>query len=235
MTREGMVIPLSALSSEVQRALRQAGPGVFVAADLANLTLPDPGQSWDNLLASAGQGFADAVPGGYLMGQSELAWQDGNYFTSGLLFVGALADAWMGLVTGGESSALLNTMRRTVFGVRGLLTTGSRALTPYFPAANGFLGPSLQTTLKAGTLIDRYGGTAASRFFSPAGTPLGARALPPGTAAQGLRSFEVIKALEVEAGTVAPAYGQMGLGVQYRTSHTLDDLIEQGYLREISP
>jgi len=116
---------------------------------------------------------------------------------------------------------------------RGVVAAESRALVPYFPVANGFLGATSRTTLQVGTVIDRYGGTAVSRFFSPAGTPMVARALPPETAAQSLRSFEVIKALDVEAGTVAPAFGQLGLGTQYRTSLTLSELIEQGFVREI--
>jgi RHS repeat-associated protein len=109
----------------------------------------------------------------------------------------------------------------------------SRALAPYFPTANGFIGATSQTTLQAGQVIDRYGGSAASRFFSPAGTPAAARALPPGTAAQGLRSFEVLKPFGVEAGQVAPAFNQIGLGMQYRSSMTLGELIDGGYLREI--
>lgn len=78
---------------------------------LGTLSLPDPGQSWDALLGDLGQGFLDAVPGGYYMGESQLAWQGGNYFSSGLLFVGALAEALMSAATGGETTGLLNTMR----------------------------------------------------------------------------------------------------------------------------
>jgi len=68
-----------------------------------------------------------------------------------------------------------------------------------------------------GDKIDRFGGSDYSRFFSPEGTPAVARSLPAGSAQQPLRSFEVLKPFEVEAGTVAPAFGQPGLGTQFRT------------------
>jgi len=84
-----------------------------------------------------------------------------------------------------------------------------------------------------GERINRYGGTDRSRYFSPAGTPKGARALPPETANQPLRTFEVMKPFEVEAGTVAPAHGELGLGTQYRTPVRLEILLKRGIIREI--
>jgi hypothetical protein len=107
-----------------------------------------------------------------------------------------------------------------------------RAIVPFYPAANGFLGATSQTVLKQGQIIDRVGGSAISRFFSPAGTPLAARALPPGTAGP-LQAFEVLKPFTVEAGTVAPAFGQLGMGTQFRSATTLGELIEQGFLRAV--
>jgi len=58
-------------------------------------------------------------------------------------------------------------------------------------------------------------GNSASRFFSSTGTPADAHALPLGTSNLPLRVFEVVKPLEMETGTVAPWYGQLGLGTQY--------------------
>jgi hypothetical protein len=106
---------------------------------------------------------------------------------------------------------------------------------PYYPANQGFLGTPARLVLQSGQIIDRYGGTPVSRFFSPAGTPPEARALPPETTTEPLRTFEVLKPIDVEAGTVAPAFGQPGLGVQYRTELPLGELLEQGYVREIGP
>jgi len=104
-----------------------------------------------------------------------------------------------------------------------------------FPPNEGFLGEITVLMLQPGQKIDRYGGTPVSRFFSPQGTPLEARSLPPETAKQILRTFEVVKEFEVNAGTVAPYYGQPGLGTQYRASLPLGELLDQGYVLEILP
>jgi RHS repeat-associated protein len=134
-------------------------------------------------------------------------------------------------------------MGGAVLGLRGLplplgatcgpAVGGSTALVPYWPANNGFLGPTTSAPLDAGMTIDRFGGSAFSRFFSPSGTPLAARALPPETAAMALRTFRVIEPMTVESGTVAPAFGQLGLGVQFRTSLTLGEMLDQGILEEV--
>lgn len=122
----------------------------------------------------------------------------------------------------------------------GTCPTGARrgsgtAIQPFYPPSNGSLGETTRRFLYAGERIDRYGGSGFSRFFSPAGTPAGARALPPGTAGQPLRTFEVVKPFEVEAGTVAPAFGELGLGTQFRTPVQLETLLKRGILREVTP
>jgi Tuberculosis necrotizing toxin len=106
------------------------------------------------------------------------------------------------------------------------------AIVPYYPANNGFLGAATDTVLEQGQLIDRVGGSEFSRFFSPVGTPLEARPLPPGTIGD-LRTFEVLEPFGVQAGTVAPAFGQIGLGTQFRSYLTLGELIEGGFLKEV--
>jgi hypothetical protein len=95
------------------------------------------------------------------------------------------------------------------------------------------LGSSGRKHLLRDERIDRYGGSDFSRFFSPAGTPRAARALPPGTADQPLRTFEVVKPFEVQAGTVAPAFGEIGLGTQYKTPVRLEVLLKRGIIREV--
>ncbi len=84
-------------------------------------------------------------------------------------------------------------------------------------------------------MIDRYGGSDFSRFFSPTDVSANARALPPGTASQPLRTFEVLKPFEVEMGTVSPAFGEIGLGTQYRTPVPLKTLIDKEVIREVNP
>jgi len=87
----------------------------------------------------------------------------------------------------------------------GLVAAKGKELVPFFPANNGFIGQTENLVLKPGQIIDRFGGSAFSRFFSPQGVPGPMRALPPGTADQPLRNFEVLKPFTVEAGKIAPA------------------------------
>jgi RHS repeat-associated protein len=108
------------------------------------------------------------------------------------------------------------------------------AIQRYFPPNNGFFGEPQRQFLMKGERIDRYGGNDMSRFFSPIDTPMSARSLPPNQMAQMLRTFEVVKPFEVQAGTVAPAFGQMGFGTQYRTPVPLKTLLDRGIIREIA-
>jgi hypothetical protein len=80
--------------------------------------------------------------------------------------------------------------------------------------------------------IDRYG-PHSGKFASPEGTPAAARSLPPGRASEPIRSFEVLKPLEVKEGLAAPAFGQPGMGTQYKLPDTVENLIRDGYLREV--
>jgi hypothetical protein len=105
----------------------------------------------------------------------------------------------------------------------------------FYPGNNGFAGTTKRIFLMPGQVIDRYGGSNYSRFFSPAGTAEAARALPPGTAGQPLRTFVVVKPLEVEAGVVAPWFYQLGGGVQYVTPVKLETLLNRGIIKEVIP
>ena len=98
---------------------------------------------------------------------------------------------------------------------------------------DGFLGNyRAAESLQPGTIIDRYGGETG-RFFSPAGTSFEARALPAGSGP--LNTYEVLKPLDVQAGIVAPAFGQPGLGIQYMAPQTVADLIEGGFIKPVTP
>ena len=114
-------------------------------------------------------------------------------------------------------------------------STATTSVAPFYPPKQGFTGETTSRFLYTGERIDRYGGSASSRFLSPASTPLEARALPPGTAALPLRSFEVVKPFQVESGIVAPYFEDIGLGTQYRTPITLDILLKKGILKEVTP
>ena len=191
-------------------------PGVGAVADLVNAGI------------SAGRGdfvgaafnSASAMPG------------LGDAFAAGKIATAAVGVAVAKSASHAVSSTAATAAKVEVAAARGTPTT---AIQPYFPANNGFLGATERQFLMPGQVIDRYGGTASSRFFSPAGTSEAARALPAGSAGQPIRTFEVMKPFEVDAGTVAPAFVQPGLGTQFRTPVQLDILLKRGILQETTP
>ena len=75
-------------------------------------------------------------------------------------------------------------------------------------------------------------GSAQGRFFSPVGTPLEMKALPPG-GSDIRRVFEILKPLETEVGYTAPAFGKAGWGIQFRTPRSAAELLKRGFIREI--
>lgn len=109
-------------------------------------------------------------------------------------------------------------------------TAAGNEITTYYPPNDGFFGEPTSQTLEAGTRIDRYGGEGG-RFVSPEGTSEAMRALPPGATARPYNLYEVVNPIEVRAGTIAPAFGQLGLGTQYVLPDSVGNLIENGYLK----
>lgn len=106
-------------------------------------------------------------------------------------------------------------------------------LVPYYPANNGAVpGTEKKIYLMAGDKIDRFGGKKG-KFFSPTGTPMEMRALPYDADLSQYRQFEVVKPFEVEASTIAPAFGNMGLGTQYRSSVSVDVLLKKGIIKQV--
>ena len=114
------------------------------------------------------------------------------------------------------------------------LSSEVTSLTKFYPENAGFAGATERTFLMPGQTIDRYGGSGYSRFFSPQGTPGWARSLAPGTAGQSLRTFEVVKPFEVQSGTVAPWFNQLGGGLQYVTPVRLEILLKRGFIKEVT-
>jgi RHS repeat-associated protein len=107
------------------------------------------------------------------------------------------------------------------------------ALVPYYPANDGFLSTTF-TELKPGMLIDRYGRITGS-FASPVGTPLEMRALPYNSVKTPYGIYEVVKPVKVLAGPATPAFGQIGMGTQYKFFLPIEDLIDAGILRKVGP
>jgi hypothetical protein len=87
--------------------------------------------------------------------------------------------------------------------------------------------------LEPGARIDRFG-PGFGRFASPPGTSFPDRALPPESLNAGYHTYEVIRPLPTWQGSIAPAMGQQGGGIQYYLPSPVVDLINAGYLREVS-
>ena len=88
---------------------------------------------------------------------------------------------------------------------------------PIWPPNRGFDGNPTKVILEPGTLIDRYGYDGGT-FVSPKGTSYTERALPIGTDQKPYTVFEVVKPIEVQAGKIAPWFGEKGGGIQYEFS-----------------
>ena len=102
-----------------------------------------------------------------------------------------------------------------------------------YPSNFGFQGKAVPTTLKAGTVIDRYG-SLNGKFSSPVGTTFEQRSLSATMKSAQYRKFEVIKPLNVMSGKVAPWYGKSnGGGTQYMSTMSFKELIRKGYIREV--
>ena len=101
-----------------------------------------------------------------------------------------------------------------------------------YPPDNGYViapdGKPVETTqtLATGTDIDRYGSEYGS-FLAPEGLPYSARSIPPSSldsnpaATCNYHDYRVQKPFKVDAGPIAPWFGQPGYGWQYQLDGTL--------------
>ena len=101
-----------------------------------------------------------------------------------------------------------------------------------YPPDNGYVvapdGKPIEITqsLTPGTDIDRYGSEYGS-FLAPEGLSYASRSIPPssldGTPAAGCNyhDYRVVKAFTVDAGPIAPWFGQPGYGWQYQLNGAL--------------
>ena len=88
-------------------------------------------------------------------------------------------------------------------------------------------------TLDTGVLIDRYGGPGGD-FTAPKGTPYKMRSLPYYKNQNVYHIYRVIKPIEnVEAGRIAPAFGEPGGGTQYKLPAPIEKLLDE-YLEEVT-
>jgi hypothetical protein len=124
----------------------------------------------------------------------------------------------------------------------GKTTTGTTIQT-YWPPNGGFLGTPVPQTLGAGYQFSRYGGffndagtfQDFGSFVAPAHVPYGMRALPPGSNLRPLTTYEVVRPIPgVPSGRAAPAFGEIGLGTQHQLPLTIQDYLDQGYIKIIN-
>ncbi|MGV7963179.1 TNT domain-containing protein, partial [Photorhabdus tasmaniensis] len=104
---------------------------------------------------------------------------------------------------------------------------------PYWPPNDGAFGPVKNTILEPGTIIDRYGYTGGY-YTSPVGTPYSMRALPPGT--DTMKPYSVYKVMKpitnVSESKIAPWFGEIGLGTQYKLKKSVQEYLDSGHLVE---
>jgi hypothetical protein len=159
---------------------------------------------------------------------------------------------------------LIGTVGREVAGYR---RTGGLGAAPFlakyynsgsgswiYPPDNGYVtGPGGQPEegqlqLFAGQDIDRFGSVFGS-FLAPAGVPYSARSIPPqsldSTPAGGCNyhDYQVTKSFTVDAGPIAPWFGQPGGGTQFQLDGSLVPgapaalnvmwLLSNGYLTDV--
>jgi RHS repeat-associated protein len=102
------------------------------------------------------------------------------------------------------------------------------AIQKYYPDNGGALDGWKRTFLMPGDKIDRFG-SIKGKYFSPEGTPMNMRALPSGNTGA-YNTYRVVKPFEVEVSTIAPAFGKIGLGTQYRTPVSVEILLKRGII-----
>lgn len=81
-------------------------------------------------------------------------------------------------------------------------------------------------TIPAGTIIDRYG-SQWGKYTSPAGVPYEQRALPYIENPNAYHKYEVLKPIDnVTISEIAPAFEQVGGGIQYELPNNIKKLKE---------
>lgn len=88
-------------------------------------------------------------------------------------------------------------------------------------------------TIPAGTIIDRYG-SQWGKYTSPAGVPYEQRALPYIENPNAYHKYEVLKPIDnVTISEIAPAFEQVGGGIQYELPNNIKKLKELDCIKEI--
>jgi hypothetical protein len=106
----------------------------------------------------------------------------------------------------------------------------NQSLTPYWPSNGGALGEWSIVMAKKGEVLDRYGSIYGS-YASPVGTPFNMRSLSSSISTADYFKFEVLKPFPMKTSIIAPAFGEVGLGIQYQTPISINFLKDFGYIK----
>ena len=101
-----------------------------------------------------------------------------------------------------------------------------------WPSNNGFDGKPVKETLQPGKRIDRFG-YENGNYFAAEGTPYGMRSLPQGSNTRPYHVYEVAKPFKVKSGPTSPWFGEPGGGIQYKSTKTVQKLLDKGFIREV--
>ena len=110
-------------------------------------------------------------------------------------------------------------------------STKTTEVAKYWPDNGGALGKSETQYLMPGTEIDRFG-SGFGKYFSPINTPMPMRALPGGNTGA-YSAYRVVKPFPVQSSTIAPAFGQPGLGTQFLSPVNANTLLKRGIIEPI--
>jgi len=113
-----------------------------------------------------------------------------------------------------------------------VVATEAAAIVKYYPENDGAVGDWTSTFLMPGDEIDRLGHNFG-KYFSPRGTPKTMRALPPDNTGP-YNAYKVLKPFEVRSSVIAPAYGDMGFGIQYLAPVNVNTLLKRGIIAPIN-
>ena len=93
-------------------------------------------------------------------------------------------------------------------------------------------GTESPTQLKPGEVLDRYG-PDEGQFLCPSGTSYPERSVPADRLAGEYHQYKVVRPFAAKEAKIAPAFGEPGGGIQFRTNQSVHQLIADGYLEEL--
>lgn len=98
----------------------------------------------------------------------------------------------------------------------------------------GFLnGKYKESVLSPGTTLNRIGSNPDGRYFSPKGASFGEKSLPPFMKSQPNSDYIVLKEIPIKEGIAAPWFDEPGMGIQYLSDLTIEELEKGNYIFKI--